>query len=270
LASAAPAAPATPAVAPAPATAAPDATSLFRDAGDSVEGTFVLVDVGTGATQTVNADLAGARFSPMSTYKVVIAAAALEVGVLRDEHTIIKWDGRVHDTPAGNRDLDLREAMKLSSNWYFQEVFRRLGEGRMRAFAEKLGFGAATGTPRAGTTWMDGGLTITPVEQAQFFARFAAGQLPVSARTQDVLRRILVIDERGPITLRGKTGTGWLDGGVTIAWLAGTVEQPTRRYAFAAFFRGAEADRARLAERRHAITRRLLARFGALPREMAP
>jgi hypothetical protein len=50
----------------------------------------------------------------------------------------------------------------------------------------------------------------------------------------------------------------------------GTVEMPGKRFAFATVFRGARTDADGIRERRLGITRRLLARYGALPAEMAP
>ena len=159
--------------------------------------------------------------------------------------------------------------MKTSSNWYFEMLHARVGEARMRDWVNKLGFG----TPAEGErpSWMDGGRVITPLQQAGFFARFAAGKLPVSPRTQDILRRILVIEERAGVTLRAKTGTARLGSGGALGWLAGTVEHAAGpSYAFATFFRGAQADQPSIMQRRQAITRRLLARFRALPAEWAP
>ena len=248
----------------------PEARALFREAGASVDGAFVMIDVGSGAVRTVNPGLAAAAFTPVSTYKVPIAIAALETGVLPDERTIAKWDGRQREIAAWNQDLDLHGAMKTSSNWYFEQVHDRVGEGRMRAWVDKLQFGTSA---EAGErpTWIDGGRVITPLQQAEFFARFAAGKLPVSPRTQEILRRILVVEERAGVTLRAKTGTAALGGGGTLGWLAGTVEHPGgRRFSFATFFRGSKADTSGIIQRRHAITRRLLARWGALPAEMAP
>ncbi len=244
------------------------ARALFRQAGPDVEGAFVLIDVKTGAITTINPKVAALRFTAASTYKVIIAAAALEAG-LADEGTVFRWDGQKTENEAANRDLDLHEAMKASSNWYFAELHRRVGEARMRSAAEQLQFGAV-GQGEGFGSWIDGGITISPRQEAEFFARFAGGQLPVQPHTQEVLRRILTLDQRAGVTLRGKTGTAVFDDGRMLAWLVGTVERADRSFAFATLFRGSARDQKSIAQRRHAITRRLLAHFGALPAEMAP
>jgi beta-lactamase class D len=258
---------------PAPVVAAEhadeQARALFREAGPAVEGAFVLIDVTTGARTTVNPKLAGAHFTPVSTYKVIIAAAALEAGVVADHATSFKWNGKKQENPAWNRDLDLQQAMRTSSNWYFEELHRRVGDSRVREQAERLEFGSPAAADGFGS-WIDGGLTITPVQQAEFFARFAASRLPLKTHTREVLRRILTIEERAGVTLRAKTGTATYGDGRVLGWLVGTVERSDRTFSFATLFRGTTADRTAIAERRQAITRRLLARFGALPAEMAP
>ena len=244
------------------------ARALFREAGPAVEGAFVLTDVESGRTTIVNPVLAAARFTAASTYKVIIAAAALEAGLV-EAHTVLPWNGQKNEIEAWNRNLDLHQAMKTSSNWYFAELHRRVGESRMRDCAERLQFGAV-GKGEGFGSWIDGGVTISAVQEADFFARFAAGRLPLKAHTQEVLRQILTIDARGGVTLRAKTGTATHADGRVLGWLVGTVESSDRTFAFATLFRGVASDRANIAERRHAITRRLLARFGGLPSDLAP
>ena len=95
----------------------------------------------------------------------------------------------------------------------------------MRAWVQKLRFGTP-GPPVGVPTWMDGGLALSAVEQAEFFARFAGGHAAGEPRTQEILRRILVVEERDGVALRAKTGTATLGTGGTLGWLAGTVEHP--------------------------------------------
>jgi beta-lactamase class D/beta-lactamase regulating signal transducer with metallopeptidase domain len=268
LALASPATPAGPRTPAAGAVRADDgASALFREAGASVTGAFVLRELG-GALTVVNPQLAAVRFTPASTFKVVIAAAALETGVLSDERTVWKWNGEPQPFAAWRRDLDLAGAMKLSSNWYFDRLYHAVGAARVDTVARRLRFAPADAAGPA--TWIDGGYVVSALDQVAFLERFAAGELPLAARTQEILRRILVLDERAGVTLRGKTGTAEPAEGGTLAWLVGTVEAPGRRLAYAAVFRGAPADVAGIQRHRHAITRRLLARHGALPAEMAP
>jgi beta-lactamase class D/beta-lactamase regulating signal transducer with metallopeptidase domain len=245
-----------------------EARALFRQAGPAVDGAFVLIDVQSGRTTVVNPTLAGAPFTAASTYKVIIAAAALEAGLVEVD-TVLPWNRQKNEIEAWNRDLDLHQAMKTSSNWYFAELHRRVGESRMRDCAQRLQFGAV-GNGEGFGSWMDGGVTITARQEADFFARFATGRLPVKAHTQEVLRKILTIDSRGGVTLRAKTGTATYADGRVLGWLVGTVERSDRSFAFATLFRGRSADVKAIVERRQAITRRLLARFGALPAEMVP
>jgi beta-lactamase class D/beta-lactamase regulating signal transducer with metallopeptidase domain len=255
---------------PAPAAAADesDALELFMDAGANVTGAFVLRELGAGL-KVVNRPLASTRFTPASTFKIVVAAAGLETGTLPDERTVWRWTGEPQPYSSWRRDMDLADAMRLSANWFFERLYQTTGPARVQAMARKLRF--APGRPSTTPTWIDGGFVTSALDQVAFLQRFAAGQLPLAARTQDILRKVLVIEERNGVILRGKTGLADLpDGGGTLGWLVGTVDMPGKRFAYATVFRGARTDADGIRERRLGITRRLLARYGALPAEMAP
>lgn len=99
----------------------------------------------------------GGLYSPGSTFKMVVALAALEAGVVRPDtkincsgHVVIGnhrfhcWKG------SGHGDLTLREALMHSCDIYFYEIARRTGIEKISAMARRFGFGAVTGIDLAG------------------------------------------------------------------------------------------------------------------------
>ncbi|MGN0905295.1 MAG: penicillin-binding protein 2 [Alphaproteobacteria bacterium] len=91
-------------------------------------------------------------YSPGSTFKMIVALAALEAGVITPEtkifcggHTMMGnhrfhcWKG------TGHGNLNLREAIMHSCDIYFYEIARRTGIDRISAMAERFGFGSETG-----------------------------------------------------------------------------------------------------------------------------
>jgi beta-lactamase class D len=234
------------------------ATKLFAD--NKVEGTFVILDPKTGEIQTTDAKLAETGFLPASTYKLPNTLIGLETGVVPDEHFALAWDGKDRGRPEWNRDQDLVSALRDSVVWFYQEIARRVGERRMQAWLDKLGYGnrkpTCAGKPCIDEFWLRGDLRITPLEQVTFLYRLRAGALPVSAAHRDLLLRILP-DQGGFV---GKTGTTRQDGHV-IAWLVGYAgDRP-----YALLLRAPEGDLDRVTALRRGLAEALLREAHALP-----
>src|SRR5258705_12270792 len=54
--------------------------------------------------------------------------------------------------------------------------------------------------------WLAGNLRIDPVQQVDFVDRLRRGVLPVSKRSQELVRDILPVTKAGEATIRAKTG----------------------------------------------------------------
>jgi penicillin-binding protein 2 len=94
----------------------------------------------------------GGAYAPGSTFKPVVALAALEAGVLTPESRITcpgvyrLGDAQFHCwRHAGHGSLVLREAIKHSCDVFFFETAHRLGIDRIAAMARRFGFGDVLG-----------------------------------------------------------------------------------------------------------------------------
>lgn len=90
----------------------------------------------------------GGLYSPGSTFKMVVALAALEAGVIRPDTKIfcgghiMMGSHRFHCWKAGGHgNVDLKEALMHSCDIYFYEVARRTGIDKISAMAKRFGFG---------------------------------------------------------------------------------------------------------------------------------
>jgi penicillin-binding protein 2 len=91
-------------------------------------------------------------YAPGSTFKIVMATAALEEGVVTPETTFY-CPGylSVYNTvfrcnrPSGHGPVKLRQAIAQSCNVYFYQLGIRLEIGRIAQYAKRLGLGAPTG-----------------------------------------------------------------------------------------------------------------------------
>lgn len=125
------------------------------------------------------------QYAPGSTYKMVVALAGLEAGVITPEGRVgcpghmDLGDNRFHCwKKGGHGSLDMVEAIKQSCDVYFYEVARRCGVDRIAAMSRKLGLGYVLGIDLPGER---GGLIPTRAwKQATQGKPWAQGETLVS------------------------------------------------------------------------------------------
>lgn len=112
----------------------------------------VAMDPWTGRVLTIGNPQSGllTAYQPCSVFKLVVAVAGLTEGVITPESRFNCTDG-CWITP-GHGPIDLRRALAVSCNTYFEWVGERLGFETVRAYAQKLGLGSLTGINVPGET----------------------------------------------------------------------------------------------------------------------
>ena len=92
------------------------------------------------------------RYSPGSTFKIVVATAALEEGLVTPAHRIhcsggASFFGRYFKChlAGGHGSVDMRHALEKSCNVYFYTLGNMLGVDRIHKWAQKLGMVGKTG-----------------------------------------------------------------------------------------------------------------------------
>lgn len=188
-------------------------------------GTIVVFDTIEDACFAHDMQRAQKPYLPASTFKIFNALTALETGVIRDEHDIFRWDGKQREIRDWNRDHDLASGMQYSVVWYYQELARRIGAVRMQEWIDKVGYGNQNISGGIDRFWLGGGaLRITALQQIAFLQRLHDGTLPFSARSQDIVKRILIRDQTSSYILRFKTG--WAgDNPPMLGWIVGWIER---------------------------------------------
>lgn len=210
-----------------------DLSSYF----DGYDGTFVLYDLKKRTYTVYNKEKSEKRVSPNSTFKIPHALVGLQTGVLQDADTVLRWDGTEYPFPEWNRDQTLTEAIQNSTIWYFQEVAQRVGPVREKRYLQVFRYGNRDLSGGLTNFWLQSSLKISPKEQVDFLRRFYTYHLPVSKRNIDIVKEILVLEEKNGALLSGKTGTGWKDAelnGIPInGYFVGYVEKDGNAYFFA-------------------------------------
>jgi beta-lactamase class D len=159
--------------------------------------------------------------------------------------------------------------VRFSVVWFFQEIARRLGLDRERAYLERFQYGNRDPSSGLTTFWLGGSLAISPDEQQQFLLKLFGPGFPAAAVAVDTVKRILVQPKNAVVNalgeqpfaspwpqdavLRAKTGSGRTADGGQVRWLIGHVQRDARAWVFVSNVIGGTdtpADAAvRLAER---------------------
>jgi beta-lactamase class D len=192
-----------------------------------VRGTFVLFEPAKDRYLVYNEARAAQRFIPASTFKIPNALIGLEVGSIADENEVFRWDGRPKVRREWERDQTLATGMRDSVVWMFQEVARRTGRERMEEWMERLEYGNRDIKGGIDLFWLQGALRIGAKEQVDFLRRLAESSLPMTQRSQRVVRDALVIERTREYTLYAKTGTSGAKRN-DVWWWVGWVERKGR------------------------------------------
>ena len=208
----------------------PKIAELFSKAG--VQGTFVLYDVSANRLIGHDRVRAETRFIPASTFKIPNSLIGLSVGAVESVTEVLPYGGEPQPFDAWEKDMGLRDAIKISNVPVYQELARRIGLERMRNNVVMMGFGNQEIGTVVDNFWLVGPLKISALEQAQFLARLAQDTLPFSTRDQETVREIVRLEQGDNWTLHGKTG--WVNApNAGVGWWVGWVKKDNRVYAFA-------------------------------------
>lgn len=102
-------------------------------------------------------------------------------------------------------------------------------------------------------------LRITPSQPVDFLEKLYAEKLPLSVRSQQIIKKILKVDESPNGVLFGKTGTDSKDGKLTAGWFVGFVESKKGNAVFATYIEGKTGILGRKARE---TSKRILAELG--------
>jgi len=167
---------------------------------------------------------------PASTFKIPNSIIAVETGVIEDDSTLIRWDGEKRRRGEWEKDLLFREAFQVSCVPCYQEIARKIGVRQMKEYLAKLDYGnMIIDTATIDIFWLEGESKISQFEQIDFLVRFYNTDLPISARTETIMKRLMIIEENDTFKLSGKTGWSVRNGNNN-GWFVGYLEKGEEVY----------------------------------------
>jgi beta-lactamase class D len=185
-----------------------------------------------GEVTVYNMKLDTHRFLPASSFKIVNSLIGLETGRITDEKMLIKWDGVTRWNADWNKDLTMKEAFKVSSVGYYQEVARRIGKDTMKQWIDTLHYGNMNISGAIDSFWINNTLKISPDEQLGLVKKLYFDKLPFQKRTQQIVKDVMLQEDNTMYKLSYKTGWGFDEMKSAIGWVVGWIEENRHVYFF--------------------------------------
>jgi beta-lactamase class D len=230
---------------------------------DGTVGTFVGYKIDDYLIIASDKNRSGEAKLPASTFKIANSLIALETGVVEDpDKDVFKWDGVTRPIEAWNKDHTMRSAIAASAVPVYQEIARRIGEARMQKYVDLLEYGNRDIGGGIDQFWLTGKLRIDPMQQIDFVDRLRRGVLPISKRSQDLVRDILPVTKVGDSIIRAKSGLlGAERGEPSLGWMVGWAEKGSAHTVFAL---NMDCNEPRLVPERMVLTQACLKDIGGL------
>ena len=199
----------------------------------SVNGSILVYDLNENKYYSNDYEWSKTGRLPASTFKITNSIIGLETKVIENDSTIFKWNGEPRSYKSWEQDLSLKNAFHYSCVPCYQEVARAIGVKRMNDYLSSLEYGnMQVDSTNIDVFWLEGESEISQFEQIDFLKRFYRNELPISERTETIMKRMMVIAENEEHKLSGKTGWSVRNGNNN-GWFVGYLETQSNTYFFA-------------------------------------
>lgn len=198
-----------------------------------LKGSILIYDLKKNIYYSNDFEWSKTRKLPASTYKIPNSIIALESEVVKDENTLFIWNGERRFLASWEQDLTFKEAFSRSCVPCYQDIARQIGSKRMNEFIDKFQYGdMQVDSTNIATFWLEGDSRISQFDQIDFLEKFYKSKLPISERTETIMKDIMIVKETKTYTLRGKTGWS-VSNGINNGWFVGYVEKEDKTFFFA-------------------------------------
>ncbi len=174
---------------------------------------------------------------PASTFKIMNLLVLLETKTIADENVVVKWTGNIDTVKYGYRpdiyrDMTVKEAFTVSAGWVFVELAKKAGRPAYKKYLDACNYGNGDLSHTDVDFWNFGNFAISPVNQVEFLEKLYQGTFPFSKRNMEIVKQVMIAEQKSQYVLRAKTG--WTrDKGMNTGWWVGYLEQKGNVYFFA-------------------------------------
>lgn len=198
-----------------------------------VKGAILIFDLEKNTYYSNDFVWAKAGHLPASTFKIPNSIIALETGVVKNDSVVFKWNGEKRSQKTWEQDLTFKKAFQVSCVPCYQEVARKIGVKRMKSYLKKLSYNKMVFDAKTiDDFWLEGESKISQTQQIDFLKKIYFSELPISERTEAIMKSIMEIEKTDEYVLSGKTGWGF-NNKIDNGWIVGYIEKDKKVYFFA-------------------------------------
>ncbi len=201
-------------------------TKSFQEILDSakVKGAILIYDFQKGKWYSNDFEWTKKGKLPASTFKITNSIIGLETEVIKSDSMLFKWNGEKRRLKVWEQDLTFNKAFHYSCVPCYQEVAKKIGVERMNNYLKKLNYGfMKVDSTSIDNFWLQGNSKINQQQQIDFLKRFYTSELPISKRTERIMKELMVIEENEAFKISGKTGWS-IRNGNNNGWFVGYIE----------------------------------------------
>jgi beta-lactamase class D len=212
-----------------------DLQSYFKRC--NVEGSIVIFDNQTHQWIVSDTIASKKEMLPASTFKIMNLLIALETHTIADENETVKWVGKTDTVKYGYRpdiyhDMTVKEAFEVSAGWVFVELAKKIGKQNYRKYLTLCRYGNLNLSEQGDDFWNFGAFGISPVNQVQFIRQLYEDKLPFSRRNMEIVKRVMITEQKENYTIHAKTGRTQ-ENGMNTGWWVGYVQKKEGVWFFA-------------------------------------
>ncbi len=208
-----------------------DFNDLEKD--EYIDGVILIYDLNKNTYYSNDFNSAKIGHIPASTFKIPHSLIALELNIVENENTILKWNGKKRAYKLWQQDLTFKQAFHYSCVPCYKEIANKVNVGRMNEFISKFNYGKMdVHRDNIDDFWLRGSSKINQFEQIDFLKRLYLSELPISKRTELIFKQMFIVEQSNNYILRAKTGLA-ITAGKYNGWYVGYLEQNNSVYFFA-------------------------------------
>ncbi len=209
--------------------------SEFQQILDSsnVDGSILIYNSQAAIFYSNDFQWAGQGKLPASTFKIPNSIIALETNVVENDSTLFIWNGEKRNLSIWEQDLLFKDAFRFSCVPCYQDIAREIGEKRMKEYLSKLIYGNMVfDSTNIDLFWLVGDSKINQFQQIDFLSRLYNSKLPITEKTDKIMKRLMILDKNQSYCLSGKTGWS-VRNNHNNGWFVGYLEIKEKVYFFA-------------------------------------
>lgn len=178
---------------------------------------------GTAYTETsekmmmINRQRAMLPLSPFSTFKIPNTLIAIDSGLVTSTKQVLSYDQSKYSKEAWwpsawtKSEHDITSAFKVSMVPIYRQLATEIGQEVMQTYVANFSYGNQDISSGIDNFWLNGSLKISALAQVRFLQKMNKGQLPVSHKSVEQLKEIMLIEKNEHYSFYAKTGTGTIN-----------------------------------------------------------